>query len=264
MSKRLQDLLSSALFVCAILAGTVVAKYALYSGGSDPFERQRLEMVQNQIATSGYWGRDPVIDKKVLEAMRTVPRHKFVPTAIRSRAYNDSPLPIGHGQTISQPYIVAYMTEMLECDKDAVTLEIGTGSGYQAAVLSRIAKKVYTIEIVKALGEEAAERLKELKYKNVECRVGDGYYGWEEHGPFDAIVVTAATSHIPPPLLEQLKPGGRMAIPVGPPMHVQQLMLIVKQKDGSIIKRSVMAVRFVPFIGKAEGGKGPGQSAPTE
>ncbi len=217
----------------------------------DPYQAQRERMVREDIAGSG-WGRAGVKDPAVLEAMRAVPRHKFVPEKLLARAYGDYPLPIGYGQTISQPYIVAYMTEMLKPQKDHVVLEIGTGSGYQAAVLSRLVKQVYTIEVVAELGESAKKRLAELGYENVEVRVGDGYYGWQEHAPFDAIIVTAAASHIPPPLIEQLKPGGRMAIPVGPPFQVQELMLVEKRADGTTVQRSVMPVQFVPLVSKGK------------
>jgi len=212
----------------------------------DPYREDRERMVRVDIVRTG-WGREGVKDKAVLEAMRTVPRHEFVPQGQRRRAYADGPLPIGYGQTISQPYIVAYMTDMLKPKKDHKVLEIGTGSGYQAAVLAEIVKQVYTIEIVPELGASAKKRLEDLGYGNVTARVGDGYFGWKEHGPFDAIIVTAAASHIPPPLVEQLKPGGRMAIPVGPPLQVQYLMLLEKLEDGSVIKRNVMPVRFVPL-----------------
>jgi len=217
----------------------------------DPYKARRENMVRDDI-TSSRGSRTPVRNKTVLEAMLTVPRHRFVPEDLLNRAYDDNPVPIGYGQTISQPYIVAYMTEMLKPEKPFVALEIGTGSGYQAAILAQLVKQVYTIEIVPELGESARQRLEQLGYKNVEVRVGDGYYGWPEHGPYDAIIVTAAASHIPPPLIEQLKPGGRMAIPVGPPLHVQELMLVEKRPDGAIIKRSVMPVRFVPLTGKGD------------
>ena len=212
----------------------------------DPYREDRERMVRVDVARTG-WGREGVKDKAVLEAMGTVPRHEFVPQGQRHRAYADGPLPIGYGQTISQPYIVAYMTDMLKPKKEHKVLEIGTGSGYQAAVLAEIVKQVYTIEIVPELGESAKKRLEDLGYGNVTVRVGDGYFGWKEHGPFDAIIVTAAASHIPPPLVEQLKPGGRMAIPVGPPLQVQHLMLLEKLEDGSVVKRNVMPVRFVPL-----------------
>lgn len=185
----------------------------------------------------------------VMEAMGKIPRHEFVPAHLRRSAYKNRPLPIGYGQTISQPYIVALMTDLLDVDEDDVVLEIGTGSGYQAAILAELVEKVYTIEIVRELGEQAKGRLKRLGYQNVEVRVGDGYYGWEEHAPFDGIIVTAAANHIPPPLTKQLKPGGRMIIPVGSPFMTQQLMLVKKKKDGKIKTMQVLPVIFVPLTG---------------
>jgi protein-L-isoaspartate(D-aspartate) O-methyltransferase len=202
--------------------------------------QQREAMVNTQIERRG------VRDTAVLAAMRKVQRHLFVPQDEVSNAYEDRPLPIGYGQTISQPYIVAYMTEIIKPKPGFVVLEIGTGSGYQAAVLSGIVSKVYTIEIVEELGKQAASRLTKLNYKNVEVKTGDGYFGWKEHAPFDAIVVTAAAEHIPPSLIEQLKDGGSMVIPVGSPFMVQQLMLVEK-KNGKVRTKSMMAVRFVPF-----------------
>lgn len=244
-------LIVAALLVSGLAPGTAsVDEPAEKASENDAYRAQREQMVREDIAGLA-WGREPVRDPTVLRAMRTVPREKFVLRRYLNQAYADRPLPIGYGQTISQPYIVAYMTEMLKPKKDHVVLEIGTGSGYQAAVLAEIVKQVYTIEIVKALGESARSRLETLKYKNVEVRLGDGYYGWPEHAPFDSIIVTAAASHIPPPLIEQLKPGGRMAIPVGPPLQVQQLLLVEKQEDGKVVQRSVMPVRFVPLTGEA-------------
>jgi protein-L-isoaspartate(D-aspartate) O-methyltransferase len=240
-------------WVAALLV--LAAAHADTSGkdtAEDPYKDVRERMVREDIADKTLWGREAVEDAAVLGAMRVVPRHEFVPERSIKKAYGDHPLPIGYGQTISQPYIVAYMTEMLELTEDSVVLEIGTGSGYQAAVCAEIAKEVYTIEIIAELGETAAERLKRLGYDNVEAKVGDGYFGWKEHAPFDAIIVTAAASHIPPPLMEQLKPGGRMAIPVGPPMQLQHLMLIKKKEDGSVVQKSVMPVRFVPFTRSEE------------
>ena len=230
----------------------VLASLASYAAdppeNGDPYQARRERMVEEDIAgNSG--GRTGVKDEAVLEAMRTVQRHKFVPADRVRTAYADRPLPIGHGQTISQPYIVGAMTELLKVDPEDVVLEIGTGSGYQAAVLAEIVKAVYTIEIVKPLGDQAKKLLKELGYDQIEAKVGDGYFGWPEHAPYDAIVVTAAASHIPPPLIEQLKPGGRMVIPVGAPMQVQHLMLIEKRDDGSVVRRAIMAVRFVPLTG---------------
>ncbi len=214
----------------------------------DPYQAQRDRMVDRDVGGRDAWGvRTPVEDKRVLEAMRIVPRHEFIPENIRAQAYADSPLPIGYGQTISQPYIVGYMTELLNVAEDAVVLEIGTGSGYQAAVLSPLVKEVYSIEIIAELEKTARTALDRLAYDNVKTKAGDGYHGWPEHAPFDAIIVTAAASHIPPPLVEQLKPGGRMVIPVGPPGQVQHLMIVEKDEDGAVRQRNVMPVRFVPL-----------------
>ena len=176
-----------------------------------------------------------------------VPRHEFVPEEVRSHAYEDQPVPIGYGQTISQPYIVALMTDLLDLRPGAKVLEIGTGSGYQAAILSPLTEQVYSIEIIPELGARAAETLKRLGFGNVETKVADGYYGWPEAAPFDGIVVTAAASHIPPPLIEQLKPGGRMVIPIGGSFASQYLMLVEKLPDGGITTRQLLPVQFVPF-----------------
>ena len=189
---------------------------------------------------------------RVLEVMATVPRHRFVPELLGELAYRDRPLPIGYGQTISQPFIVAFMTDLLAALADAVVLEIGTGSGYQAAVLAPLVARVCTLEIVPALGRAAAERLARLGYANVQARVGDGYNGWPDCGPFDAIVVTAAASHVPPPLVRQLKPGGRMVIPVGSPFAVQQLVIVDKTAEGKVTTRQVLPVRFVPLTRRAQ------------
>ncbi len=207
---------------------------------ADEFERDRRNMVRSQIRARG------IRDNATLEAMRNVPRHLYVPAVQRRYAYQDRPLPIGYGQTISQPYIVAYMTEIIRPDENSKVLEIGTGSGYQAAVLAEIVDQVYTIEIVRPLGEQARRKLK-AQYGNVHVKIADGYHGWEKHAPFDAIVVTAAAEYIPPPLVEQLKDGGRMIIPVGSPFQMQLLMLVEKKGDGEITTRSLMPVRFVPF-----------------
>jgi len=188
-------------------------------------------------------------DKKVLRAMRTVPRHEFVPEEFKPYAYEDRPLPIGCGQTISQPYIVALMTELLGLDGEDKVLEVGTGSGYQAAILSEIVREVYTIEIFEELGTSAKRRLKDLDYSNVTVRIGDGYYGWPEEAPFDAVIVTCAATHIPPPLIAQLKEGGRMCIPVGGVFQIQNLMLIEK-RDGKITSKNILPVRFVPMLGE--------------
>jgi len=208
------------------------------------FERERLEMVAETIISRG------VEDENVLEAMRSVPRHQFVPSDSVDIAYGDHPLPIGYGQTISQPYIVAWMTELLELQPGDKVLEIGTGSGYQAAVLAELeGVEVYTIEIVPELAEIAAERLDELGYTNVEVKQGDGYYGWPEHAPFDAIIVTAAPDHLPAPLVEQLVEGGRLVIPIGPPGGYQTLWQFVKEGE-DVTAYSMGGVRFVPFTGE--------------
>ena len=210
----------------------------------DVFVQKRHKMVQEQIERRG------IRDKLVLEAMRKVPRHLFVPDYLKDQAYIDSPLPIGNNQTISQPYIVAFMTEALKLKGDEKVLEIGTGSGYQAAVLAEIAKNVYSIEIIPSLGKRADEILKTLQYKNIHVEIGDGYRGLPDQAPFDAIMVTAAPEHIPQPLVDQLKIGGRMIVPVGD--FYQELILITKQPDGSIKKKSVLPVRFVPMTGEAQ------------
>jgi protein-L-isoaspartate(D-aspartate) O-methyltransferase len=204
------------------------------------FKVAREKMVNRQILARG------VKDASVIAAFKNVPRHKFVPEVLKSVAYTDSPLQIGYGQTISQPYIVAFMTEVIKPKKDFKVLEIGTGSGYQAAILAEIVDSVYTIEIIKELWYSSRKRLQDLKYDNVFVKNADGYFGWEEKGPFDAIVITAAAEFVPPPLLDQLKDGGLMIIPVGTPFTTQQLLLIEK-KDGKIKTKNLMFVRFVPF-----------------
>jgi protein-L-isoaspartate(D-aspartate) O-methyltransferase len=203
------------------------------------YARHRADMVSKQIRSRG------IKDSATLRSMQKVQRHLFVPANQQPFAYEDRPLPIGFGQTISQPYIVAYMTEIIEPRPDFKVLEIGTGSGYQAAVLAEIVAEVYTIEIVEELGQTARDVL-EKNYNNVYVKIADGYHGWPEKGPFDAIVVTAAAEHIPPPLIQQLADGGKMIIPVGSPFRVQQLMLVEKNDD-KILTRSLMPVRFVPF-----------------
>lgn len=204
------------------------------------YKDAREKMVKGQIEARG------INDASTLAAMKSVPRHKFVPEVLKDLAYSDSPLQIGYGQTISQPYIVAFMTEVIRPKKDFLVLEIGTGSGYQAAILAEIVDSVYTIEIIKELWYSSKKRLGELNYDNISVKNSDGYYGWKEKGPFDAIVVTAAAEFVPPPLLEQLKEGGRMIIPIGTPFTTQQLLLIEK-KNGKIKTKNLMFVRFVPF-----------------
>ncbi|MDH3305464.1 MAG: protein-L-isoaspartate(D-aspartate) O-methyltransferase [Gammaproteobacteria bacterium] len=190
------------------------------------------------------------ISKAVMASMNTVKRHELVPRSERRYAYENRPLPIGYGQTISQPYIVALMTQLIDVDADDVVLEVGTGSGYQAAILAELVGHVYSIEIIPALAIRAKQDLERLGYKNIITKLGDGYYGWEEHAPFDAIIVTAAASHVPPPLIDQLKPGGRMVIPVGERFMTQTLLLLEKTEKGEVISRQHGAVRFVPLTGE--------------
>ena len=212
------------------------------AAGQDAFARDRERMVAEQIA-----GRD-VRDLRVLAAMREVARHRFVPESLQRQAHDDRPLPIGYDQTISQPYIVALMTELARPVPGDRALEVGTGSGYQAAVLSRLVSHVYTIELLEPLAQDAARRLKELRYTNVTTRAGDGYAGWPEMAPFDIIMVTAAPDHVPAPLVEQLKAGGRLVVPVGPVGDVQQLQLIEKDSAGRTRTTRVAPVRFVPLL----------------
>jgi protein-L-isoaspartate(D-aspartate) O-methyltransferase len=223
---------------------------AMPAVADDPdFAALRADLVDEVRTFAGYAGDDPFNDE-VLATIGRVERHRFVPPGQAAHAYENRPLPIGHGQTISQPYIVALMTELAEPDADDVVLEVGTGSGYQAAVLAELVDHVYSIEIIEALATSARERLQRLGYDNVTTRLGDGYYGWEAHAPFDAIIVTAAASHVPPPLIEQLKPGGRMVIPVGAQFMTQLLLLLEKGDDGEVVTRQIGAVRFVPLTGE--------------
>ena len=210
----------------------------------DDSQRQARErMVREQIANRG------VRDARVLAAMRKVPRHLFVPEEFQSSAYSDQPLPIGHRQTISQPYIVAFMSEAMELKPQDRVLEIGTGSGYQAAILAELVREVYSIEIVEPLGNEAAVRLKDLGYERVKLRIGDGYRGWPEAAPFDAIIVTAAPDHVPPALVEQLREGGRLVLPVG---SFAQDLLRVRRTAKGVVQENLLPVRFVPMVGEAE------------
>lgn len=228
----------------------LVATLALPGAATAPDERYALARelmiatIRNIAATTGRQATRN-LSPSVLDALRDVPRHEFVPSSLRDRAYEDRPLPIGHGQTISQPYIVALMTNLLKPQRDHVVLEVGTGSGYQAAVLSRLVRQVFTIEIVEPLAQQATERLKSLGYSNVTVRSGDGYAGWPEQAPFDAIIVTAGAERIPRPLIAQLKPGGRMVIPVG--SGDQKLVVLEKLSDGTIRSHAVLPVTFVPF-----------------
>ncbi len=214
-----------------------------FSFQEDVYKEKRENMVKDQIEKRG------ISNKAVLKAMRNVKRHQFVPKERIAEAYDDRPLPIGYGQTISQPYIVAYMTEVIQPRPEFKVLEIGTGSGYQAAVLAEIVKEVYTIEIVTELGNAATERLKKLGYNKVKVKLADGYHGWKEYGPYDAIIVTAAAEFVPPPLIEQLKEDGKMVIPIGSPFMTQTLMLV--EKKGKKVKtKNLMPVVFVPFTRK--------------
>lgn len=224
----------------------------LASAGDTPYAAERQEMIREIEAdvkmTSERIGKRS-LNPQVMKAMGKVPRDEFVPDHLKKHAYENRPLPIGYGQTISQPYIVALMTDLANVDRGDAVLEVGTGSGYQAAVLAESGAEVYSIEIIEELAKSAEQRLERLGYSNVKVRSGDGYYGWEEHAPFDAIMVTAAASTIPPPLVEQLKPGGRMIIPVGGPFMTQHLMLVEKREDSKIITRQVLPVLFVPLTG---------------
>ena len=207
------------------------------------FAVERERMVKEQIAMRG------VTDERVLRAMRKVPREQFVPEQIRGQSYSDGPLPIGYDQTISQPFVVAFMTEKLGLRPTDRVLEIGTGSGYQAAILAELAAKVYTIEIVEPLGKRAAQTLQRLGYKNVQVKIGDGYQGWPEYAPFDAVIVTCAPDHVPQPLVEQIKEGGRIIIPVGP--AGDQTLYLLEKKNGRLEQRNVLPVSFVPMTGEA-------------
>ncbi len=216
---------------------------------AEDFAERRAAMVDEVRDYADFFG-DASIRQDVFDSLDAVERHKFVPRREISYAYENRPLRIGYGQTISQPYIVALMTDLLDPQPDDVVLEVGTGSGYQAAVLSGLVARVYTIEIVEPLSEQAADRLQRLDYDNVVVTLGDGYFGWKEHAPFDSIIVTAAATHVPPPLIEQLKPGGQMVIPVGARFSTQWLLHIEKGDDGSVVTRQVTPVRFVPLTGE--------------
>ena len=212
--------------------------------------KKLMRQIENDVSSTSRYLNKKALDSRVMEAMATVPRHKFVPNTLIPYAYDNRPLPIGQGQTISQPYIVAIMTDLLEIKPSDVVLEIGTGSGYQAALLAELAEQVYTIEIIEPLYKSATKRLAGLGYSNVTTQLGDGYYGWPEHAPFDAIMVTAAAGQVPPPLIRQLKPGGRMIIPVGGAFMTQFLLLIEKCVDKTVSTRQILPVRFVPLTGE--------------
>jgi len=237
-----QSIQSLALSTMVVLQTPVAAQV----DDSSEFQTVRKVMIERQIQARG------VKDPRVIKAMQDVPRHLFVDESLWPVAYSDGPLPIGHGQTISQPYIVSFMTELLQADTHHVVLEIGTGSGYQAAVLSKLTHHVFSIEIIAELGQEAEERLKRLGYDNVTVKIGDGYQGWPDEAPFDRIIVTAAPEEIPQKLVEQLKPGGRMVLPVGPQWWGQDLLIVEKDEKGKVTKRESLPVRFVPMVHEPE------------
>ncbi len=226
------------------LIGIACLALTLQIAGQDEndYRHLRKKMIENQIVSRG------VTDESVLSVMSDIPRHLFIDESQWSIAYSDGPLPIGHGQTISQPYIVAFMTELLQPDSHHVVLEIGTGSGYQAAVLAKLVHHVFTIEIVPELGRSAQKTLKRLGYENVSVRIGDGYKGWPKEAPFDRIILTAAPEEVPKALVDQLKPGGRMVLPVGPRWWGQDLLVIEKDLTGEVIEKKTLPVRFVPMV----------------
>jgi protein-L-isoaspartate(D-aspartate) O-methyltransferase len=228
-----------------LFAVVIVLATSSFVLADDPYQSKRREMVEKQIRGRG------VRDARVLAAMEKVPRHLLLDRSLWSRAYADHPLPIGESQTISQPYVVALMTEELKLSPSDRVLEIGTGSGYQAAVLAEMVKEVFTIEIRKSLAEQAEKRLKELGYRNVRVKYADGYFGWKEQAPFDAVIITAAVNHIPPPLLKQLKEGGRLILPLGSTVFYQTLTLVTKKKGGDLSVEQKGEVAFVPMTGEA-------------
>ncbi|HEY8036833.1 MAG TPA: protein-L-isoaspartate(D-aspartate) O-methyltransferase [Methylobacter sp.] len=236
-----------------VVIGVILLLFSTHVIAEDDFHRQRYAMVniiKGEVTATREFLNQESLDKRVSDALENVPRHEFVPDNERPYAYINRPLSIGFGQTISQPYIVAIMTDLLKLKKTDRVLEVGTGSGYQAAILAELADSVYTIEIIEPLAIRAAANLKRAGYNTVHTRTGDGYYGWEEAAPFDGIVVTAVASHIPPPLIKQLKPGGRMVIPVGAQFMTQYLVLVTKDVDEKITARQILPVSFVPLTGK--------------
>jgi protein-L-isoaspartate(D-aspartate) O-methyltransferase len=248
MKSSLRALLPSVLLAMSLVGGAAGGRVAAAERDAvqpDSYLQARREMVASQLRARG------IANERVLSAMERVPRHEFVPDLIRGLAYTDRPLPIGHDQTISQPFIVAFMTEALKPMPTDRVLEIGTGSGYQAAVLAELVARVYTIEIVAPLGERARADLARLKVDNVQVRIGDGYEGWPEHAPFDAIIVTCSPERVPAPLVAQLRDGGRMIIPVGESPGAQSLYLLEK-RGGKVEQRAVLPVRFVPMTGRAQ------------
>jgi|TARA_Y100000310_G_scaffold208693_1_gene209305 protein-L-isoaspartate(D-aspartate) O-methyltransferase len=234
--------------VAAVLCCLLVSSQAAGEEWAKMRERMVQEIASETYTTRHYLGKAE-LDEKVMQAIGKVPRHEFVPDQFQRDSYANQPLPIGEGQTISQPFIVALMTDLLEVDENDSVLELGTGSGYQAAVLAELVAHVYTIEIVESLGEQARSRLLELGYDNVHSRIGDGFYGWPEHAPYDGVIVTAAGIGVPPELIKQLKTNGKLVIPVGEQHATQHLMVITKNADGSTTSKNVLPVRFVPITG---------------
>jgi len=238
-----------------ILAHLILPGMTAAEERTDPYAEARramIEAIRNDASALRREQRMDALDANVLAVLGTLPRHEFVPEKLRGVAYENRPLAIGYGQTISQPFIVALMTDLLKLKPGDRVLEVGAGSGYQAAVLAQLGARVHSIEIIAPLGEAARKRLRRLGYDKVEVRIGDGYYGWEEAAPFDGIIVTAATNHIPPPLIAQLKPGGRMLVPVGNPFGVQHLVIVKKDASDRITTQKILPVRFVPLTGRAQ------------
>jgi protein-L-isoaspartate(D-aspartate) O-methyltransferase len=240
---------TKALLVMMCLALLVGVCAAARDGIHEARRQRMVDKITADVRSTSIGFGKPGPEIPVLEAMRTVPRHEFVPLPLHAEAYDNRPLPIGHGQTISQPYLVAVMTALLHVHRASRVLEVGTGSGYQTAVLAELVQHVYSLEIIPELAESARERLQRLGYTNITTRPDDGYYGWEAHAPFDAIMVAAAASHVPPPLIGQLKPGGRMIIPVGSSFLTQHLMLVHKDEVGRVKSRRMLPVEFVPLTG---------------
>ena len=236
-----------------IVVGIILLLFSTHVIAADEYQMQRdklVNLIRVEVAMTHEFLGQGELDEKVLDAIAKVPRHQFVSDDEKPYAYENRPLPIGYGQTISQPYIVAVMTDLLKLKKGDKVLEIGTGSGYQAAILAELTDNVYTIEIVEELAKQGTDNLKRAGYDKVKTRTGDGYYGWESEAPFDGIIVTAVASHLPPPLIKQLKPGGRMIIPVGGQFMMQYLVLVTKDKDDKVTTRQLLPVRFVPLTGK--------------
>ncbi len=247
MYQRLFFLILTVVIICSLPLTARADTYPVSCEDQEFFQIERHNLVEQQLTTATS-GQIPLTDTKIIDSLKTVYRHAFVHPELHRYAYQNRPLPIGFGQTISQPYIVGLMTELLKPRAEHRALEIGTGSGYQAAILAELVETVYSIEIIPELAKQAQTALDACGYDNVKIKTADGYYGWEEYAPYDLIILTAAASHIAPPLIEQLSKDGRMIIPVGPPYEVQTLMLVEKTADGSIRQRSIMPVRFVPFL----------------